>query len=88
MGGLIDAMAAAMEAIIKQAETELGIASPSSVFQKIGGAIREGLAIGISGGSSVRESVTQQFNLAIHTSAPTENVVSDFGLMVALAGGR
>jgi hypothetical protein len=46
-GQVMDAMAAAMQAIIAQAEEELGIASPSKVFEKIGAETMSGLALGI-----------------------------------------
>lgn len=45
--GVIDAMTAAMEAIIEQAEQELEISSPSKVFERIGGQAMEGMAMGI-----------------------------------------
>jgi hypothetical protein len=47
MGAVIDAMAAAMEAMIAAAEEELGIGSPSKVFEMIGAETMEGMARGI-----------------------------------------
>jgi len=44
---IIDAMSRAMEAIIAQANEELGIASPSKVFEKIGEETMAGMAMGI-----------------------------------------
>ncbi|MCP4540595.1 MAG: hypothetical protein GY832_25950 [Chloroflexi bacterium] len=44
---VVDAMTRAMEAIIAQANEELGIASPSKVFEKIGGEMMAGTALGI-----------------------------------------
>jgi hypothetical protein len=51
--GLIEAMTAAMTALIEQANAELGIASPSSIFEGMGQRIMEGLAQGISKGISL-----------------------------------
>ena len=44
---IIDAMSAAMQLIIAQAEEELGIASESKVFKKIGNEAMQGMASGI-----------------------------------------
>lgn len=44
---VVDAMARAIEAIVEQANAELGIASPSRVFEKIGGETMTGMAMGI-----------------------------------------
>jgi hypothetical protein len=46
-GLLLDAMAGAMEALVDKAEEELGIGSPSRVFEQIGERIMGGLAMGI-----------------------------------------
>lgn len=45
--GLVQAMTRAIQAIVEQAEAQLGIASPSRVFKEIGGFITGGLAQGI-----------------------------------------
>lgn len=47
LGEVIEAMTKAMEEIINQAETELGIHSPSKVFENVGKRIMEGLAFGV-----------------------------------------
>lgn len=45
---VLDAMTSALEAIIEQTEEELEIASPSKVFERIGGQIMAGMAAGIT----------------------------------------
>jgi TP901 family phage tail tape measure protein len=47
-GAVVDAMAQAIQAIIDQAEGQLGIASPSRIFTRIGEFVNEGLAQGLS----------------------------------------
>ena len=47
MGKLMDAMSEALEQLIKQAEEKLDISSPSKVFERMGGAMMEGMALGI-----------------------------------------
>lgn len=46
--GIIDAMVRAMQEMIKAAEAELQIASPSQVFERMGQMVNRGLALGIS----------------------------------------
>jgi len=49
MSGVLEAMTRAMQELIAAAETQLGIASPSAVFRRLGNFIMEGLASGIAG---------------------------------------
>jgi hypothetical protein len=55
--GIVDAMARAMQEIVSQAEQELGIGSPSKVFESIGEFAMQGLAMGIQ--RSMIDPVTQ-----------------------------
>lgn len=48
IAALLEAMTAAMQAVVETAETELGIASPSRVFAGIGTQIMNGLAEGLA----------------------------------------
>lgn len=78
---LIAAMSAAMEAVIAQAEEELGIASPSRVFEKIGGEAMKGMAMGIQGlmGLPVAQSViaTQAMIAAPAQIVSPRNITTD-----------
>jgi hypothetical protein len=53
--GVMQAMTRAVQAMIEQAENELGIASPSKVFAGIGENVTAGLVRGITGGQRMAE---------------------------------
>jgi len=103
MSGVLEAMTRAMQELIAAAETQLGIASPSAVFRRLGNFIMEGLASGIAGarlqpqlafagsvpgmlGAGAAAIPSPHYNLTIVSNARTEDVLSNFELMKALAG--
>ncbi len=78
----------------------LGLGSPSKVFENIGADIAGGLQAGLAGiaptiamqtapvASPGRQGNTNNFNMTINSSAPTEQVAMDFQMMQALASRR
>lgn len=53
----------------------------------MGGALLKALPAGAAGGGNTTN-LSPAYNLAIHTSAPRENIVADFGMMQALSRRR
>jgi TP901 family phage tail tape measure protein len=68
-----DAMIRAMQAMVARTQEELGIASPSSVFARIGEQIAEGLAMGIQRGGGAVSQIAAQTMSASPTSSTAVN---------------
>ena len=60
--GLVQAMTRAIQAIIREAEEQLDISSPSGVFEEIGQFAMRGLAEGLGDISTVRRSMADLVN--------------------------
>ncbi|NLD42075.1 MAG: phage tail tape measure protein, partial [Chloroflexi bacterium] len=100
MGDVIDAMTRAMEAIITEAQSTLGIHSPSKVAaEEVGVPLAEGIWQGFAGAmrrlvdparyelpqmAPVMAGSEVHYHLSIQTSAPTEPIIQDFRMMEAL----
>ena len=101
VGAIVRAMTAAMQAIVEQAEAELGISSPSMVFARIGSQMMAGLEASIASMVPVVQSqiqmAVQPFALPGRSPAPvtsttelhyhltTPSVMRDGGLQMEFA---
>jgi len=90
--GIIDAMTRAVQAIIDAAEDELGVESPSTVFEDIGHQVTKGLARGIFDGmgelaSTAGEGLSDYsqsysyYTMHVSSRAETSRVMRNFQLM-------
>jgi phage-related protein len=93
------AMSAAMAEIIQQTEEQLGIASPSRVFQNIGAQLMMGLAQGVRDAEFIPQQAAgdatagmvqtvnnNTVNMTVNTQATTSNVMADMQTARALLG--
>lgn len=87
LGQVIQAMTRAMQALIGQAEEELGIASPSKIFERMGQQLMSGLARGIVESASLpTNAVVNNFNMTINEAGRIVDPASSFMMFRALAG--
>jgi len=94
VGALLDAMAEAMKAMIRQAELELGIASPSKVFMNIGKQMMQGIATGVMSAANLpamavagaASGTSNYWNLTINEAGRTVDPARSFQFLQALAG--
>ncbi len=99
---IISAALAPFRGAIDAVKRLLGIASPSKLFEELGINTGQGFAIGLQGqagnvaqagaamaGAAVQGAVstTTNFNLNVATTTDTSNVIGDFQMMQAWAGG-
>jgi hypothetical protein len=96
---MIDAMTRAIQAIVQQVEDDLGMGSPSKVFENIGAMMMGGLARGVTRsmeipGIILRRAIPQMieggvsntsYNMTVNTNARSEQVQSSFNLMRVMA---
>ena len=73
---LLDAMTAAMQKIVEAANAELGIASPSKIFEKLGKYVMQGFARGIDASAALPQ---QSFNRTVPALAPSFNTNNTMG---------
>jgi len=83
-----------MKAMIAQAETELGIASPSKVFMNIGKQMMQGIASGVMSAANLpamavagaASGTSNYWNLTINEAGRTVDPARSFQFLQALAG--
>ena len=88
------AMVEAMQDMIAAAETELGIESPSKVFQGIGQRMMEGIALGVTGAAylpamavaGASQATTHNWNLTVNESGGVTDPARSFQYLQALVG--
>jgi hypothetical protein len=88
-GALMDAMRRALEEMIRAAEQELGIASPSSVFRNIGRQVNRGLLIGLSDNRGVVSAMRDMMDdVAARAAAASFPALVAGGQSANLYGGQ